>query len=600
MRLDSIGENSKNRINEFIIYALILGFILLVKSLVDFMSSNDAEPIKAINAEWLNQSSVIQTPLHTDVFRPTKNKNSNRKVQYQRLSGKIKLSPIDGTQFFRLLKDLFNIADSKQLLQSVKQLPMMEFDFVQYQDQLLPSLGSVQTSTHPYWEWLVMPGKIWRESDSSKASRLVFPFALQEKNANCTHNGYITFSINNTGGTSKGYFQITSETCGYFQFDLAGRLTVDFQLDPDTDRGSLIADDKETSLQSKPVYSLTELAKDFPDLNSLNLIPPHSQGSTISGVVIGSKHYRLNCETRYGTHADCEQLALPSYSTAKSIYAGIALMRLEAEFPNIKNTLVTKIIPECKQQQWQQVTLSDLLNMRTGNYLSKKVNSDEDSNPMLDFFISETARDKIALACNMFPHQVNPGKVFVYHTSDTFLAGVMMERLYKNLTGKDDLYSNLLANDLWQKLGLSSLLQHSKRTYDEQQQTFTGWGLTYLVDDIVKIVKYLHQQNGLASEIKNLDPSMLSIALQTTKNQANRPTGAKNLVYNYGFWGLEVSHSLGCRKEKWIPFMSGYGGITIAMISPDVLYYNFSDDYQFLWLDAVIELNKQFPICEAI
>ena len=46
--------------------------------------------------------------------------------------------------------------------------------------------------------------------------------------------------------------------------------------------------------------------------------------------------------------------------------------------------------------------------------------------------------------------------------------------------------------------------------------------------------------------------------------------------------------------------MSGYGGITIAMISPDVLYYNFSDNYQFLWLDAVIELNKQFPICEVI
>ena len=151
-----------------------------------------------------------------------------------------------------------------------------------------------------------------------------------------------------------------------------------------------------------------------------------------------------------------------------------------------------------------------------------------------------------------------------------------------------------------EKLGLSPLLQQSKRTYDEQQQTFTGWGLTYLVDDIVKIVKYLHLQNRLASDPKILDSSMLSIALQTEKNQVNRPAGAKNFAYNYGFWGLEVSQSLGCNKEKWIPFMSGYGGITIAMISPDVLYYNFSDNYQFLWLDAVIELNKQFPICEVI
>jgi len=70
------------------------------------------------------------------------------------------------------------------------------------------------------------------------------------------------------------------------------------------------------------------------------------------------------------------------------------------------------------------------------------------------------------------------------------------------------------------------------------------------------------------------------------------------MAYNFGFWGLEVGHTLGCKESKWLPFMSGFGGISVIMYSPDVLYYSFADDGKYQWLAVVKELNKHFPLCE--
>ena len=33
----------------------------------------------------------------------------------------------------------------------------------------------------------------------------------------------------------------------------------------------------------------------------------------------------------------------------------------------------------------------------------------------------------------------------------------------------------------------------------------------------------------------------------------------------------------------WIPFMSGYGGITVAMAPNGATYYYFSDNEEFSW-----------------
>src|SRR3546814_14514085 len=52
--------------------------------------------------------------------------------------------------------------------------------------------------------------------------------------------------------------------------------------------------------------------------------------------------------------------------------------------------------------------------------------------------------------------------------------------------------------------------------------------------------------------------------------------------YNNGFWAHDVGGRMpGCSGELWIPFMSGYGGITMLILPNGIAYYYFSDDHHY-------------------
>jgi len=315
--------------------------------------------------------------------------------------------------------------------------------------------------------------------------------------------------------------------------------------------------------------------------------------------VIKGKQYRLNCDTRAGQYPFCDQLALPSFSTAKSLFAGMVLMRMQALVPGIDKLLVSKLIPECDSQKWKNVTLGDLLNMRSGIYRSKNPHADESSKEMLQFFLVETAAQKLSLACKMFTRKSQPGNTFHYHTSDTYLAGVMFNRIFTKISDQTDVYDSILAGEIWPRLNLSPLLDKTKRTYDSNRQAFTGWGLTYYDSDLVKLVDFLWQQDSVNAKSKILDQSLISQIMHPEQPAAARDAGSSNMRYNQGFWAMDVSQALGCKQPRWIPFMSGFGGISVVMVSPDLLYYNFSDNYRFEWLKPLIELNRVMDLCQA-
>ncbi len=563
--------------------------------------ANAQQVSSKVELSKLATSRPVEHFYSTEVFRKPKSvitKNIESMIPTQ---GHFKLSQINHTDIFNLIKDNYKMASSKSL--QVKALPVIEFDYVVSDNFVIPKQRTVQRSSHPGWEWQISPATGWVEKLDAGYSRIVFPFALQEKNANCTHNGLLMILVNAKGEAGNGLFQIASETCAYFQFDWVGKVSVEYSklADDSKIKPSVLINNFKNELQSKTkLLNLSDLKTTYPKLNIKKLLPKPLSSSTTSGLVIKGKHYSLNCATRYGEYPYCEWLALPSYSTAKSIFAGIGLMRLQALVPNVEKILVSKMIPECAEDRWQNVTLADLVNMRTGNYISKNPHSDEASSKMMQFFLATSYRQKVDAACNMFPQKGTPGKRFIYHTSDTFLAGIMLNKIFSAVSGKKDFYSVILAGELWPKIKLSPLLDESKRTYDSTQQTFTGWGLTYYVDDIIKISEFLQQQRTATSSNSLLDLKLLNRALITTNNQQNLDGGEKYLSYNYGFWALDVGKSLSCQKSKWIPFMSGFGGITVALISPDLLYYNYADNQRFNWLDVIIELNKQLPICEAI
>jgi hypothetical protein len=51
--------------------------------------------------------------------------------------------------------------------------------------------------------------------------------------------------------------------------------------------------------------------------------------------------------------------------------------------------------------------------------------------------------------------------------------------------------------------------------------------------------------------------------------------------------------------DFWVPFMSGFGGISIVLLPNDAVYYVFSDGNEFNWYNAVHEINKLKPYCPA-
>jgi hypothetical protein len=62
-------------------------------------------------------------------------------------------------------------------------------------------------------------------------------------------------------------------------------------------------------------------------------------------------------------------------------------------------------------------------------------------------------------------------------------------------------------------------------------------------------------------------------------------------------WAWNIQQYLGCRKPAWIPFMSGFGGISVVMLPSGIVYYYVSDNAEFRWARAVAEAHRIGPVC---
>jgi hypothetical protein len=353
--------------------------------------------------------------------------------------------------------------------------------------------------------------------------------------------------------------------------------------------------------QRLPVKPLAQLADDYPGVERAILavgdgIDPADL--TVYGMVVDGVNYRSGCDTRHGPHPYCGSLPLPSYSTAKSIFAGIATMRMENLYPGTSQSNIASLVDQCDVSRWGDVRLEDALDMATGNYRSAASNEDEDGMPHRRFVFKENHAEKLAFACSYFDRKSEPGTQFVYHTSDTYLVGAaLQEVLRKELGTQADIYDDIVVQHIWDPMGLSPLLDVTKRTYDQAAQPFMGYGLTYEVDDILRISIWL--QNGASLDGESmLDASLLNASLQRDPADPGIAAGSELFRYNNGFWAYDAGPSLGCEQAAWVPFMSGVSGITIALFPNGVIYYYFSDSYIFRWQSARVAAHVIRRLCE--
>lgn len=513
------------------------------------------------------------------------------------LSGRIELvgEPTGGG--FTELRD--NYAYTGSANSPRKHLPEISIELVQNGSHLIPTVPGFRITGSSVWNLIVGPGRAWSETGDGGWSRASLPFALVERNANCTHNGTMTFLFN-AASVSEVRYQITQETCLYFKFDLWGQLSATYTPYAIPDAEALQNAHAAEVANRLPTKPIADLLLDYPGagLNLANfgsgITPAHM---TTYGLLHNGVNYVSGCTTRQGSYPFCEVMQLPSYSTAKSTFAGTALMRLvQTHGPGVASQLVRTWVPESASARgnWTTVTINNTLDMATGNYQSATYMRDEGGSLVSSFLTAEPYSTKISNAFG-FRARTSPGTTWVYHTSDTFIA----TRAMQNYLGSDIFLE--LRDGVFVPAKLSQSALTSVRTDNSPTGiTFGGYGLFYNRDDIAKLAKLYNNDGGTASGQQVLSLALLNATMQ--KDPADRgvaTTSSAGFRYNNGFWAKQLTPAefpqYSC--SFWVPFMSGYGGITVAMLPNGATYYYFSDNDEFAWYTAVHEANKLDPYC---
>lgn len=482
-------------------------------------------------------------------------------------------------------------------------LPEFEFDFVQHGTHFIPATRGRIEGAHPSWSLVLEPGRVWNENGDNGYSRVAFPFALQERNNDCTWNGVMTFLFKDGGSVSDLAYQIASETCLYLKVDFRGRL--DAMYTPMAVTGATAIKTAYTAEVARrmPVKPIAALATDYPGngVVTANIgADVTAQHMTAYGVAYNGVHYVGGCQTRRGTYPFCEVLNLPSYSTSKSVLGGYGLMRLEQKYAGTQRSLgIDDWVGECNGAQWDAPTFEHALDMATGNYTSAAAHVDESSQAMVNsFFGVVTHAQKAAFACG-YPYKAMPGTRFVYHTTDTYLLGRAMGMYYKSQSGSGaDFFDDVMVGEIYRPLGLSPTSYTSLRTQDAAAQPHAGHGLLFVRDDVVKLAEFLNISQGSIQGVQTLDSGMVTATLALGSGGLSAGSSADR--YNNGFWYYDLRedpHNYGCSAAKWVPYMSGYGGISVVLFPNGMTYYNFSDNGQLTWGRSAIELNKIAAMC---
>ena len=492
---------------------------------------------------------------------------------------------------YQIIQDDYNYAAEPERLH----LPEFDFNFVQHGSHLIPLQRSRIVTDHPYWDYLLSPGRVWHENGDGEYMRAAFPFALLQKNQNCTHNGTFMFLFKD-GEISNVWYQITQETCPYFKTDMWGLLPATYHPTSISNADDIRNDFVQELNDRLPIKPLSSLTEAYPDVNLSNfgagLTPEHV---SVYGVVVDGVNYVGPCKTRYGNYPYCSEMRHASFSTAKSAFAGMALMRLaQRDGLGVKDLLIQDYVPETATAtgDWSAVTFENTQDMSTGNFHTSTYMADENGPQMSLFFSDESYNDKMTQALS-WQHHTMPGQTWVYHSSDTFI----LVRAIQNYLGEDAF--DWLAQEVFAPLKIGPGAHSSARTSENnwQGQAFGGYGLWWSVDDAAKLANLMQNRGRMPDEEQLLHPDLVATAMQRTPDRGFL-TGAGE-YYRLGFWASkftpDVDPELQC--TFYTPYMSGSGGIVILLLPNGMTYYYFSDNSEFVWLDAVKETNRMRSHC---
>ena len=374
--------------------------------------------------------------------------------------------------------------------------------------------------------------------------------------------------------------------------------------------------------------SFSALATDFPgknlDLTSIRNGYKHPEDITTYGLVFRGVHYSSGCPTRFGEYAFCEEMRLPSYSIAKSVFAGVALMRLGQLYGATTYDLRIKdyVAPKANEGNWEQTTFGNTSDMATGNFNSNAYEADEDSSVNDKFLVDESLESKTRDAFAFHDKSATPGTTWVYQSAATFLLTQAMNAYLRQKQGPGADIFTLVKSDVYEPLRMSPGFMSTIRTENGPNGAPTGYyGLFFNKDDVAKISTFLDEGTGKIREEQVLEPTRLAEALfrgqaadragvpipgtnphsalgNIATNKNSQPISNARR-YAHGFWGRRITGGefQDFQGDCWISLMNGYGGNTILLLPNGATFYVFSDGYEFPWTPPFSLAAQLAPMC---
>jgi hypothetical protein len=542
--------------------------------------------------------------------------------------GTLALKDLEKGGNFTKFSDIFRIIPEGDSVW--KHLPAFNYQFVQSGSYLIPVVQGLTITGSLSWNYILGPGRVWREDGDDGYMRASLPFALIQRNQNCVHNGEMTFLFSNRKSpkVSNVYYQITQETCYPMKFNMWGMASATYTQAAVSGASTLKENNGVEISHRMPTKPFEALILDFPSAGINRSVFPgaykHPEDITTYGLVINGVNYTAGCRTRFGTYAFCGDMRLPSYSIAKSVFAGVALMRIgELYGTGVYNQLIKSFIPETSiGGNWPTTTFNNASDMATGNYNLDAYEADEDSPTMDKFLVDESYGAKLGDAFAFKQNYAPPGTKWIYQSSATFVLTQAMNAYLKQQRGKGADIFDLVCDDVYKPLHVSAGGLTTIRTENSTTGAPSGYyGLFFNKDDIAKIGNFLNNSGGVIDRAQVLEPNRLKEALFRAPNSVDvgvpilgasfasalgppqlgskKPLTPNTRRYAHGFWGKNVTTSefpqYSC--SFWVSLMAGYGGNIVALLPNGATFYIFSDGREFPWVDSVREISKLAPMC---
>jgi len=532
--------------------------------------------------------------------------------------GTLTLTPT-AAGYFSVYYDELNQTNGGRNISAFDILPSFSYQFVQNGSYLIPVTQGFTITGNASWNLIIGPGRAWTETTDAGYTRAALPFALVQVNQNCVHNGTMTFLFNKNASPKISHvaYQLTGEGCPTFMFDMAGQVAASY-VPATVTNDTAIENAEATEVTDRlPVKPFADLATDFPSsgINTAAFLAQYVYPNSVTtyGVVINGINYNSGCATRHtasglGSYPFCSDMRMPSYSTAKSAFSSLAMMRLGQLYgTGLYSQLIKTYVPQYTEGgKWTSVTFGNTSDMATGNYISAAYESDENGPYTTAFLDAQTYATKIADAFTPFPYKAPPGTIWVYQSVANFIQTQGLNAYLKLQQGTGADLFTMMSTDLYQPLLTSQGFQSTVRTDNSATGAPNGYyGLFYNIDDVAKLGHFVGAGTGVVDGTQVIDPARLQDALYRTSNpglpvpDTGNPTYKNTWVYNHNFWGKKVTSAefptISCAFT--IPFMSGFGGITIMPLPNGATYYVFDDAYEFPIDAAITQINTLAPYC---